>query len=109
MLIEILLIGITALLFRPLKRTASNCLDVFNDKASLNKFQNILSIVASVLTAIAGLSWVMTILYLLIALLRSISPGPEPYVLLPWFIGIVATSIPWFFADSLFGLIRKDD
>ncbi len=109
MLLELLLIGITALYYKPLKKTLIRCLDTRDDKVLSKKITRFLYVIAAVLLALACLSWVATLLYLLGALLQSITPGPEPFVLLPWFIGVVITTLLWFFADGLLNIIRKDE
>ncbi|MCG8413206.1 MAG: hypothetical protein MI746_03205 [Pseudomonadales bacterium] len=108
LLFYLLLLAATVMLARSLIKSARRLLQTFEEQPNRPQIGGL--ILAGCLLFISGIGWLLLAFVTAGAVLHELSPsGPAPYVLLPWFIGLVLQVIPQEFANKILTIIRKED
>lgn len=108
LLFYLILAAATVMLARSLTKSVRRLLQTFEEQP--NRPQTGGLILAGCLLLISGVGWLLLAFVTAGAVLHELSPsGPAPYVLLPWFIGLVLQVIPQELANKVLAIIRKED
>ena len=108
MIFYLVLGAVTALLLRSLLKSWRRCYRTYYEYPG--QAQHFGTLCSGLLLAVASLGWLFMGLTVLSAIFSSLNPSsPAPYIILPWFIGLVLMGIPLSIAEGILNWIRKDE